>query len=378
MILLAIVLAVLAPNGLERWLLHLADGRVQRGVARETPDGFEVQREGRWEPVARREVVRSTRESEVLASLAAKSREAATDPAREVEVARWALGEGLLPESIAELDLVLGRDPDFAPARELVAAAPLALTLPATAERTMGARLVLFGARAKPAYRELAAARLSALPAEESGREIARGLVSPSPKVRAFSAFAARRIDPRPQADVLVRRAVLDPAEPVRLEAARALKAADDETLARRVEAALELDDARLRTFAAASLAEMGYRSSVPALVDRLSALQKGSHPGGTRGYIRVGSQVAYVQDFNPQIAQAASIFAPIVNTVDDVTQLDVRVGGTSVQEVPLEGPVLCRALARITRENGPEKPEEWLAWWSRRESVHSGTGEGR
>jgi hypothetical protein len=376
MIQIALVLAVLASFRADRWVLHLADGRVQRGVARETADGFEVQRDGRWETLSRREVVRSAREPELLAQLLVKSRDAGADPEREVEVARWALGEGLLAESIAELDLVLGRDPDFAPARELVAGAPLALALPAAAERTMGAHLVLFGARAQPAYRELAAVRLSALSAEESGREIARALRSPSASVRAFGAFAARRLGPRPHEDALVRRAVLDPTEPVRLEAARALKAADDETLARRVEAALDLDDVRLRTFAASSLAEMGYRSSVPALVARLSALQKGSHPGGTRGYIRVGSQVAYVQDFNPQIAQAASIGDPIVNTVDDVTQLDVRVGGTSVQEIPLEGPVLCRALARLTGEKRPEKPEEWLAWWSRRDSVHSGTGD--
>lgn len=316
------------------------------------------------------------RESDVLAQLAARRREAGSDAGRQVEVARWALGQGLLRESIAELDLVLGRDPDFAPARQLVAAAPLALTLPAAAERTMGTRLVLFGARAKPAYRELAAVHLSALPAEESRREIACGLSSPSASVRGFAAFAARRLDPRAHEDALVRRAVLDPAEPVRLEAARALKAADDETLARRVEAALDLDDARLRAFAASSLAEMGYRSSVPALVARLSALQQGSHPGGTRAHIFVGSQVAYVQDFNPQIAQAASIADPIVGTVDDATVLDVRVGGTSIQEIPLEGPVVCRALARLSGENLPEKPAEWLAWWSRRESVHSGAGE--
>ncbi len=362
----------------DRWVIHFADGRLHRGTARETPQGFEVQRGGRLEIVARDDVVRSARESELLGDLGRKTESAGTDLGRQVEVARWALGEGLLAESIGELDSVLEHDPDFAPARALVAGAPLAVTLPASAERTPGARLVLFGARAKPAYRELAASRLAALPSEESRLELARGLRSPSPSVRAFSAFAARRLDPRSHANALVRRSVLDPSQAVRLEAARTLRTAEDETLARRVEAALDVSDARLRVSAAACLGEMGYRSSVPALVARLSAMlaaQAGSHPGGTRANIRVGNQVAYVQDFNSEIAQGASIADPIVNTVDDATQLDVRVGGTSTQEVrelEAEGPTLCRALGRLTGERLPEQPKEWIAWWNRRSQDHA------
>ena len=121
-------------------------------------------------------------------------------PAR-VEVARAALRAGLLGEFVAELDLVLARDPDLAAARTLVAEAPLALTLPAEAGRTRERRLVLFGARAQPTYRELAAARLADEPRDAVLRELAASLASPSPNVRAFAAFALRRLDPRREAD---------------------------------------------------------------------------------------------------------------------------------------------------------------------------------
>ncbi len=251
-------------------------------------------------------------------------------------------------------------------ARRFVAEAPLALTLPAGPERPLAERLVLFGARAKPALRELAAARLAALPRTDADPVLRRSLASPSPSVRAFAAFAARRIEPKAYADALVRRCVVDPAESVRLEAARALRDAADSALPLRVAAALDLADARLRVSAARSLAEMGYRSAVPALASRLAAFAAGSHPGGTRAHIKVGSQVAYVQDFNPEIAQGASIADPIINVVEDATVLDVRVGGTSVQTVEAEGPSLCSALARLSGEALPEKPSVWLDWWKR------------
>jgi len=278
--------------------------------------------------------------------------------------ARTALAEGKLPDFVAHLDFVLGQDPDHADARALIGEAPLALTLPATAERTMAARLVLFGARAKPAYRELAASRLTALPREEAVTELDRGLRSPSASVRGFSAFALRRIDPKLRADALVRRSVVDPSPVVRTEAARALRDAKDESLARRVEAAFALEDGRLWANAAEALGEMGYRSSVPALAAGLAALQSSGHPGGYRAHIIIGNQVAYVQDYNLEIAQGASIADPIVNVVEDATQLDVRVGGTSGYRIEVEGPTICRALGRLTGEKLPEKPAAWLAWW--------------
>jgi hypothetical protein len=357
----------------ERWILRCADGRTLRVLARETPDGFEIRPERAWEKLPNGSVLRAERERDVLKGLSERRTAAGSDLAARVDVARYALDEGLLAEAIGELDAVLGLDPDYSPAREVLADAPLALTLPATAGRTLATRLVLFGARAKPAYRELAASRLATAPRDESLPELARNLLSPSASVRAFAAFALRRIDPAASQDMLVRRSVIDPDERTRLESARALRDARDETLARRVEAALLLEDARLRTQAAGTLAEMGYRSSTPALVASLAALPAlaggGSHPGGTRAHIRVGTQVAYVQDFNPEIAQGASIADPVVNVVEDATELDVRVGGTSTQRVTVEGPTICRALARLTGEKVPEKPSAWLAWWKENEA---------
>jgi hypothetical protein len=122
-----------------------------------------------------------------------------------------------------------------------------------------------------------------------------------------------------------------------------------------------------LRTAAATSLADMGYRSSLPAVATALAALQSGSgHPGGTRGHIRVGNQVAYVQDFNVEIAQAASIADPIVGVVEDATQLDVRVGGVSSVRVEVERDAYCAALARLSGQKPHNDAKAWLAWWER------------
>ncbi len=371
-----------APPKAERWILHLEDGRARRCLARETAAGFEVRNGKDWDAVPAALVARAVRERDVLRELdrlRAGAREAtgpasgAREPARvdvaRVEVARWALSQGLLEEAVAEIDAVLAADPDQPAAREFVAHAPLALTLPDDPERSAETRLVLFGARAKPALRELAAVRLAAAPRDAALAEIARGLASPSPSVRAFAAFAARRIDPSSQADVLVRRAVVDPAERVRTEAARALSAAQDDTLVLRVAAALQLGDARLRTAAATSLGEMRSAIALPALVARLSAMQSSGHPGGTRAHLYVGRQVTYVKDFNPEIAQGASIADPIIDVVEDATLLDVRVGGTSVVSAEMERRSLCRAMSKISGVDLPENPARWLAWWDEREA---------
>jgi hypothetical protein len=319
--------------------------------------------------------------SDQLAELADRRRAAGEDAAAQVDVARWCLAQGLLDPFVAELDRVLARDPERADARALIASAPLKLTLPAPAERSTGARLLLFGARAKPAYRELAASRFATLPAEDAATDLDRAFRSPSASVRAFAAFAARRRDPASQATALVRRAVLDPSDPVRLEAARALRDTKDETLARRVEAALANADARVRANAAQSLGAMGYRSSVPALMANLAAPPpagaSSDQPVGTRAHIYVGSQLAYVRDFDPQIAQNASIGKPILGTVEDATVLDVRVGGTSTQTVQVELSTLCRALAELTGEKLPETSAAWLEWWKRNGPPAPSTGSG-
>ncbi len=353
----------------ERTVFHLTDGRVVCADAKIGAGGYSVRSGSEWTWVPNEAVLRATPEREVRRVLNDMRKASAVgDPAR-VEVAHAALREGLLEESIREIDAVLARDPDQAAARAFVAGAPLTLSFPASSDRSTEARLVLMGARAQPAYRELAANRLGDAPREAVLAELARALKSPYASVRAFAAFALRRIDPKAQADALVRRAVVDSSETVRVEAARTLRDARDETLVLRVAAALDLQDTRLSTAAATSLGEMGHAAALPVLAARLAALQSsGGHPGGTRAHLRVGSQVAYVQDFDVEIAQAASIADPIVGMVEDGTLLDVRVGGTSVVSAADQRRALClelcRAMQRISGVELPEKAERWVAWW--------------
>lgn len=360
-----------------RMVLHLADGRVVRAETRVEPTGYSVRSGKDWNWIPADQVLRAATLRDVLERLRALSASSVPgDPAR-VEVAHFALGEGLLDEAIAEIDAVLARDPDQPAARAFVARAPLALTLPSAADRPQEARLVLFGARAKPAYRELAAARLAQSPRAKTLAELARALASPSPNVRAFAAFALRRIEPAAQADALVRRAVVDPAQNVRVEAARALRDARDEVLVQRVAAALVLPDSQLRTNAAASLGEIGHAAALPMLAARLATLQSGGHPGGTRANLSVTNQVAYVKDFDPEIAQGASVADPIVDVVSEGTVLDVRVGGTSIVSVQDQRRALCGAMQRISGVDMPLDTKRWLAWWDEQQRIATSTSSG-
>ncbi len=371
-----------ATTAPERWVLHVVGGGVERVLARETADGFEVRRGKVWEPVPRDLVARAVRERDALKEFERLRAAAGTQPVRRVECARWAFSQGLLDEALSVIDDVLDADPDQPAARAFVARAPLSLTLPGSADRSLALRLVYCGARAQPAVRELAALRLADEPREAALAEVVRQLRSPSASVRAFAAFALRRLDARAEPTALVRRAVIDPSERVRTEAARALRDAGDAELAWRVAAALEHEDGRLRAAAARSLGEMGYAAVVPAIAARLAAVQAGGHPGGTRAHTWVGRQVAYVKDYDVEIAQAASIADPIVGVVDDATQLDVRVGGVSMLRIEIERRALCRALGTLTGEPIGDDPEAWLAWWRdherRRAAGEAATGGAR
>jgi hypothetical protein len=106
-------------------------------------------------------------------------------------------------------------------------------------------------------------------------------------------------------------------------------------------------------------LGDLGSPIALPALRNTKKALasgaikrKKGSGGGGSRAYISNITQIAYISDFNVEVAQAAFIADPIVNIIQAGTVLDAKVIGVDwTRYIVRLGSRLDRAIKKITNK---------------------------
>jgi hypothetical protein len=122
---------------------------------------------------------------------------------------------------------------------------------------------------------------------------------------------------------------------------------------------------------AAEALGHMGYPAAVPALVAALPVVRArpaqggGGSARGPAGHVHVGSQVAYVRDYDVEIAQGASIADPIVDVVTSGVVLDGRSMGVTTYTFVTHERVIARSLSRLTGEDAGDSPRAWERWWA-------------
>jgi hypothetical protein len=312
------------------------------------------------------------------------------DLAGRVGVAEWGLDQGLYEEALLLLDSVLEADPDQAEALALLRRDDLPLAIPsphavagesgedgAAAAR---ARLVEFAASTPPALREMAVVRMRELEgaqAEALRATLAADLTDLDAGRRALAALALRRLLPdgeplrEPEVQELLCRAVRDIAEGPRLQAALALRDAGEPALMLPVIRAMESESAALRTHAAEALGVMGHAEAVEPLVQRLLTLPATGGSGGfhaPRAHIFVGRQIAFVQDFDVEVAQNAAIGNPQIGTLQEGASLDVRVLGASSGSrygYASESAAIRSSLERLTGVRAGSTKTAWKAWWA-------------
>src|SRR6185503_15123430 len=112
-------------------VLHLEGGTVLRTKAREKDGAWEVLSGGEWTLLPAGLVLRAKSEHELLDQASALERGLPKDDlVRRVAYADWLVNEGLFVEALKQLDRVLAREPDHAPALALLARADLPLAMP--------------------------------------------------------------------------------------------------------------------------------------------------------------------------------------------------------------------------------------------------------
>jgi hypothetical protein len=149
----------------------------------------------------------------------------------------------------------------------------------------------------------------------------------------------------------LYRRGILDPSPAVRTECVRALKATSDPVFCKLFARSLESKNQAVRIAAAEALAELEMSQGAEPLLNMLA----GDPPVAPRNNISVVNQVAYVKDYDVEVAANAVIADPVVDIAQDGMVLDV-----AVVSVTAERHVYYSALRRITKRDFGNDLAKW------------------
>jgi len=201
-----------------------------------------------------------------------------------------------------------------------------------------------------------AADMLRELPDAALVRPLKRVLLAPDPAIRELAVKELARIGDRTALPWLIRSSMYDANEDVRAAALRALKLFDDADVFYPYARALFSKSHGARVMAAQALGALGDMRGVGVILHRIS-IGIGESP---RVNIMVGSQLSYIQDFDVEIAQAAAIGDPIVNTIREGVILDFKVLGGHGEALVLEREAYADALRDLT---GRDFGQDWAAW---------------
>jgi len=205
-----------------------------------------------------------------------------------------------------------------------------------------------------PDVRAVAALQLREVPDDALLRPLEKALFAPDPEMRIVAVKNLSRIGDRVALPWLIRSSMYDAKEDVRNAAFRAIRSFRDADVFYPYARALFSKHPRSRIMAAKALADLEDLRGVDVILRRIS-IGIGESP---RVNVMFGSQVSYIQDFDVEIAQAAAIGDPIVQTIREGVILDFKVlGGFGEAYVIEEARAYAGALSSLT---GQDYGQEW------------------
>jgi hypothetical protein len=371
-------------------------------------DGEQWQlRQGRdWMPMDASYVVKVAEVKDLLRESAALERTLklkSTDD--RATLAAWQAEHGLLEEALQHLDINLRRDPNHAPTLALLTMEHFPLyfdrSLPvppaieqagadATAETPATDPLAAWEQTTRelldvltsysPATRELLWQQID--PGFTSSENqaaflhaLTQQLAEASPAHRAEAAHILKRLAGthlegntalhQQAVHTLIQRAALDGTENVRVHATLALAAMDDPVVAAPFVRALASPSPAVRLNVTEALGTLAIPSTAPALIAALAAANaSGSLHRAPASSIFIGTQKAYIQDYDVEIATGAAIGDPQINVISEGAVLDVRIIAAH-QRVQLvqQKSALRKALGNITGQDFKYDTDKWSAW---------------
>jgi len=205
--------------------------------------------------------------------------------------------------------------------------------------------------------RAAAAEMLLELPDAALVRPLKKLLYAPHVETRILTVKTLGRIGDRAALPWLIRSSMFDAKAEVRATAFRSIKGFRDADVFYPYARAVFSGNPKVRVLAADALSELGDMRGVDVVLRRIAI---GIGASG-RANLMVGTQNSYIQDFDVEIAQAAAIGDPIVQTIRDGIILDYKVlGGWGQAWVVEQSKAYARTLQSLT---GRDFGEDWKAW---------------
>ncbi|MBI4879410.1 MAG: HEAT repeat domain-containing protein [Planctomycetes bacterium] len=362
----------LAPAAARADVVHTAGGRAVAGTIETSSPADPVivtTLQGRVE-IPREDVLLVEDRAELLRALcAAKRRLAPGDLDATIQLADWALRKGLFAGALELADGAL----DAAQRAESTSA----LKLPPALFEVPVAGVAAFGvvdeqgARAllgecggrKPATALVAAHRLKTLAARSDvTAALLSGLEDQRPKVRRTALEVLALTIPEGTIERVIERMLFDRDARVRAAATETVRAYGNDGVIHPLVRALRQDDQSLRGAAMDAIEMLRDKRAVATLIRSLRAGSAGS--GKVRNHIAATTQTSYVRDYDVEIAQAAVIADPVIDTVQHGVVLDVGAAGVSERRMPAgERARVLALLEYLTGQKFGDDVARWEAW---------------
>jgi len=362
-----------------RYVIVLEDGRVARGPAEALEGGGFRIRNGsdEWVEVAADRIAHAEPERDLQREWKSVQRDDSLAPADQLA---WATDRGLLVEAFGAADELLDEHPRDGDLRVVAARlgehvvpddGSLEELLEAASRNGMAAREAALPRLVATGDRE---ALLEALVADSKSKDHAR---------RGCALYALARLFPADDARRQLLHAIWDPSPDARADAARAIGELGALEVGRPLIDALWSEHSVVRQRAAEAMATARDPMFVEPLLDRLFAIKPPRNPkvpvtrplsapppgrsggGPQRAYIFVGRQRAYIQDFDVEVAQFASVADPVINLLTEGAVLDVGVVSVTDVTVVSESKFIVRGLRQTTGQGFGTQPNKWRDWWS-------------
>lgn len=365
------------PARSQKQILHMTSGQIVRAAVREAEGGYEFKTSGKWTFVPTEMVDRVALEKDVVSEWKKRQKKARKEGiSARAELGKWSFENGLFTEALGTIERVLEEAPNQKVALEAIGANSHRFAIPSVQAEVPGAEGTLdlrrWAASKAIATREMAILELASVRDREGLQgALAEDLFEGSVGRRLFAAHALRRLFPGTEAKRLIHRAVLDGSENVRQQAAFALRDANEVGLIVPVARAMESSHPKVRIHAAQALGNMGYASAVEPLMSRLSSMS-GRSAAATAGhtvphsYIFTGTQFAYIQDFDVEVAQFQAVAKPNVNVMTDGMVLEAGVHSVQHAFFAQEGRAIRSSLEQLTGIDVKGTDRAWAKWWDK------------
>jgi len=211
-----------------------------------------------------------------------------------------------------------------------------------------------------PAVRGRAMAEIERLAEEHRLRPLAIAARIKHADVRMRATKGMGALNDKEALPPLYKRAIFDTDEAIRDAAVAAIQATDAEGKIGPFVHALNSPFDRVRLAAVKALGNLGDPDAVGPLVARYQVVG-GS---GQSVYISNVNQIAFVQDFDVEVAQTAFIADPVIGVIQDGLTLNFRALAHSGFIDVYEKPAYAEALSKLTDKDLGEDAAAWLEWY--------------